>query len=71
MHPFQTETYVRTELEQRWRDAEQRRLLPRATRTAPIGSVLVALGERLARAGRRLQGCRSAACCAGGTPVRA
>lgn len=59
MHPMQTEMLVAVELDQRRREAvgrrPRRRLRPhRVTRVT--GGHLVALGDRVARAGRRLEG---------------
>ena len=57
MHPFQSEILVRTELEGRWRDAADRRHVAEATVAWPdrTGALLISVGERVARAGRRLQ----------------
>ncbi len=61
MHPFQSEIHARTELDARWHDAAQHRLLHAATARAPhrwshrAGHLLVALGDRLDRTGQRLQ----------------
>ena len=57
MHPFHAEIHARTELDARWRAAEQHRLVARAATPRPhrTGAALVAVGERVAAAGRRLQ----------------
>jgi hypothetical protein len=57
MHPFHSEILARTELEGRWRTAADQRLAAEASLAWPdrTGALLVAVGERFARAGRRLQ----------------
>lgn len=58
MHPFHAEIHARTELEARWRDAEQRRAVATPRWSDRAGALLVAIGERFDHAGRRLQGAR-------------
>ena len=62
MHPFQSEIHARTELDARWRDAAERRLVRQATPawSQRTGALLVAVGDRFARTGRRLQSARPA-----------
>lgn len=57
MHPFHAEIHARTELEARWRDADQRRAVAHATPrwSDRTGALLMTVGERFAAAGRRLQ----------------
>ncbi|HEU5081935.1 MAG TPA: hypothetical protein VFU14_01250 [Acidimicrobiales bacterium] len=58
MHPFQTEMLVHTEIHNRRREAEQRRLhaVASAPWSARLGAVLLAAGRRFDAAGQRLQG---------------
>lgn len=67
MHPFHAEIHARTELDGRWRDAARQRAIADTTpsRVERTGTLLVAVGERFAAVGRRLQGARrspAAAC---------
>lgn len=57
MHPFQSEILARTELDARWREAEQRRSVAptAASWSIGVGTLLVAVGDGIHRAGQRLQ----------------
>lgn len=57
MHPFQSEILARTELDARWREVEHRRLAAptAATWSIGVGTLLVAVGDGIHRAGQRLQ----------------
>jgi hypothetical protein len=57
MHPFQSEILSRIEIDSRRHEAEQRRLAgsPAVRWSTSVGTLLVAVGDGIHRAGQRLQ----------------